>query len=64
MKVMKRSKMLRMGKGMLCARIDYLQGVVGGLQGDNEYMSALIDELEADVVDLKVKAFDLMVRNG
>ena len=61
---MKRTKMLKMGKGMLCDRIEYLQKVVGGLQGDNAYMSALIDELESDVVDLKVKAFDLMVKNG
>ena len=61
---MKRSRMMRESKKPLVDRIYFLEKVVGGLQGDNAYMSSLIDELEAEVVETKVKAFDLMVKNG
>ena len=59
---MKRSKMMRQSKKKLVNRLVHLETVVECLQSDNKYMCSLIDELEAEVVETKVKAFDVLVR--
>jgi chaperonin cofactor prefoldin len=59
---MKRSKMLRQSNRSLVDRIEFLEKVLDSLQSDNEYMSARIDELESEVVETKVQAFDAIVR--